>query len=196
MCVGVCVFVCVCAGMMHMVLEPFFKAEVYDINLIPISISYDRVLEESLLAHELLGIPKPIETTTVQVCMSTTYPYFSQQKLKLLNLNTHLFSSLPPFVLFLPPSPSLFPPPHTLSVSLSLSHSLCRTLSVSLFLSHSLQGLFKARKVLDEDYGSMHVYFGHPLSVRQLSQGKINRCQYNLIPRCRSEEHTSELQSR
>ena len=115
-----------------MVLEPFFKAEVYDINLIPISISYDRVLEESLLAHELLGIPKPIETTTVQVCMSTTYPYFSQQKLKLLNLNTHLFSSLPPFVLFLPPSPSLFPPP-----TLSLSHSLCLTLSVALSLSHS-----------------------------------------------------------
>ncbi|XP_045567244.1 dihydroxyacetone phosphate acyltransferase-like, partial [Salmo salar] len=50
-------------GMMHMVLEPFFKGEVYDIRLVPISISYDRVLEESLLAHELLGVPKPRETT-------------------------------------------------------------------------------------------------------------------------------------
>ncbi|XP_067098172.1 dihydroxyacetone phosphate acyltransferase [Osmerus mordax] len=107
-------------GMMHMVLEPFFKAEVYDINLIPISISYDRVLEESLLAHELLGIPKPKETTT---------------------------------------------------------------------------GLFKARKVLDEDYGSMHVYFGHPLSVRQLSQGKINRCQYNLIPRDLPQRPSPETQA-
>lgn len=95
-------------GMMHMVLEPYFKGEVFDITLVPISISYDRVLEESLLAHEQLGIPKPKETTT---------------------------------------------------------------------------GLFKATKVLQEDYGCMHVNFGRPLSVRELCQGKINRCQYNLTPR-------------
>ncbi|KAM9339219.1 dihydroxyacetone phosphate acyltransferase [Symphorus nematophorus] len=95
-------------GMMHMVLEPYFKGEVYDITLVPISISYDRVLEESLLAHELLGVPKPKEST---------------------------------------------------------------------------MGLLKASKVLQEDYGSMHVNFGRPMSVRHLCQGKINRCQYNLIPR-------------
>ncbi len=52
--------------MMHMVLEPYFKGEVFDITLVPISISYDRVLEESLLAHELLGVPKPKESTTVR----------------------------------------------------------------------------------------------------------------------------------
>eukprot|EP00063_Salmo_salar_P086921 XP_014061756.1 PREDICTED: dihydroxyacetone phosphate acyltransferase-like isoform X4 [Salmo salar] len=95
-------------GMMHMVLEPFFKGEVYDIRLVPISISYDRVLEESLLAHELLGVPKPRETT---------------------------------------------------------------------------MGLLKARRVLEEDYGSMHVYFGMPLSVRQLTKGRVDRCEYNLLPR-------------
>ncbi|KAK6297877.1 hypothetical protein J4Q44_G00324600 [Coregonus suidteri] len=95
-------------GMMHMVLEPFFKGEVYDITLVPISISYDRVLEESLLAHELLGVPKPRETT---------------------------------------------------------------------------MGLLKARRVLEEDYGSMHVSFGMPLSVRQLTKGRVDRCQYNLLPR-------------
>ncbi|KAJ8270015.1 hypothetical protein GJAV_G00109340 [Gymnothorax javanicus] len=50
-------------GMMEMVLEPFFKGEVYDISLVPISISYERVLEESLLANELLGVPKPKEST-------------------------------------------------------------------------------------------------------------------------------------
>lgn len=49
-----------------MVLEPFFKGEVFDITLVPISISYDRVLEESLLAHELLGVPKPKESTAVR----------------------------------------------------------------------------------------------------------------------------------
>lgn len=52
---------------MHMVLEPFFKGEVYDISLVPISISYDRVVEESLLAYEILGVPKPKETTMVSL---------------------------------------------------------------------------------------------------------------------------------
>ncbi|KAM6915547.1 dihydroxyacetone phosphate acyltransferase [Xenentodon cancila] len=106
-------------GMMHMVLEPFFKGEVYDIILLPISISYDRVLEESLLARELLGVPKPREST---------------------------------------------------------------------------MGLLKASKVLQEDYGSMHVNFGRPMSVRQLCQGKINRCQYNLIPRDLPQKPTPEAQ--
>lgn len=38
----------------------------------------------------------------------------------------------------------------------------------------SLQGLLKASRVLQEDYGTMHVNFGRPLSVRQLCHGKIN----------------------
>ncbi|XP_061559730.1 dihydroxyacetone phosphate acyltransferase-like isoform X2 [Phycodurus eques] len=50
-------------GMLHMVLDPYFKGEVSDITLVPISLSYDRLLEESLLARELLGIPKPKEST-------------------------------------------------------------------------------------------------------------------------------------
>ncbi|KAM7395543.1 hypothetical protein PAMA_007016 [Pampus argenteus] len=107
-------------GMMHMVLEPYFKSEVYDVTLVPISISYDRVLEESLLAHELLGVPKPKESTT---------------------------------------------------------------------------GLLKASSVLQENYGSMHVNFGRPVSVRQLCQGKMDRCQYNLIPRDLPQTPTPEVQS-
>lgn len=58
-------------GMMHIVLEPFFKGEVFDITLVPVSISYDRVLEESLLAQELLGIPKPKESTEVRLRHNT-----------------------------------------------------------------------------------------------------------------------------
>lgn len=50
-----------------MVLEPYFKGEVFDVTLVPITVSYDRVLEESLLAHELLGVPKPKESTTVVI---------------------------------------------------------------------------------------------------------------------------------
>lgn len=107
-------------GMMHMVLEPYFKGEVFDITLVPISISYDRVLEEALLAHELLGIPKPKETTT---------------------------------------------------------------------------GLLKATKVLQEDYGCMHVNFGRPLSVRELCQGKINRCQFNLTPRDLPQPPSADIQA-
>nr|XP_015830946.2 dihydroxyacetone phosphate acyltransferase isoform X2 [Nothobranchius furzeri] len=107
-------------GMMHMVLEPFLKGEVYDITLVPISISYDRVLEESLLAHELLGVPKPREST---------------------------------------------------------------------------MGLLKASSVLQENYGSMHVNFGRPLSVRQLCEGKINRCQYNLTPRDLPQKPSADVQA-
>lgn len=107
-------------GMMHMVLEPFFKGQVFDITLVPISISYDRVLEESLLAHELLGVPKPKESTA---------------------------------------------------------------------------GLLRATKVLQEAYGNMHVIFGRPLSVRQLCEGKINRCQYNLIPRDLPQQPSAQAQA-
>ncbi|TNN49118.1 Dihydroxyacetone phosphate acyltransferase [Liparis tanakae] len=41
-------------------------------------------------------------------------------------------------------------------------------------------GLFKARKILSEDYGSIHVYFGQPVSVRSLAEGRVNRRQFNL----------------
>ncbi|XP_062267244.1 dihydroxyacetone phosphate acyltransferase-like [Platichthys flesus] len=95
-------------GLLNIVMDPFFKGEVFDLNLVPVSISYERILEESLYARELLGVPKPKESTS---------------------------------------------------------------------------GLIKARKVLSEDYGSIHVYFGEPVSVRSLSQGKIDRSQFNLLPR-------------
>ncbi|MGH0143654.1 UNVERIFIED_CONTAM: hypothetical protein FKN15_057386 [Acipenser sinensis] len=51
-------------GLLNIVTEPFLKGEVFDVSLVPISISYERVLEESLYAHELLGVPKPKETTS------------------------------------------------------------------------------------------------------------------------------------
>ena len=46
-------------------LESYFKAELPDVMIVPISISYERILEESLYAYELLGIPKPKESTSV-----------------------------------------------------------------------------------------------------------------------------------
>lgn len=48
-----------------MALKPFLTSEIPDILLVPINISYERVLEEKLFAYELLGVPKPKETTSV-----------------------------------------------------------------------------------------------------------------------------------
>ncbi|CAI9179186.1 unnamed protein product, partial [Rangifer tarandus platyrhynchus] len=51
-------------GLLNIVMEPFFKREVFDTYVVPISISYNRILEETLYAYELLGVPKPKESTT------------------------------------------------------------------------------------------------------------------------------------
>uniref|UniRef100_A0A8C6KMB8 Glyceronephosphate O-acyltransferase n=1 Tax=Nothobranchius furzeri TaxID=105023 RepID=A0A8C6KMB8_NOTFU len=107
-------------GLLNIVIDPFLKGEVFDISLVPVSISYERVLEEALYARELLGVPKPKESTS---------------------------------------------------------------------------GLFKARKVLSEDYGSIHIYFGQPVSVRALAEGKVNRCQFNLTPRHIPRKPGEEIQS-
>ncbi|XP_017286889.1 dihydroxyacetone phosphate acyltransferase isoform X2 [Kryptolebias marmoratus] len=107
-------------GLLNIVMEPFLKGELFDVSLVPVSISYERVLEEVLYARELLGVPKPKESTS---------------------------------------------------------------------------GLFKARKVLSEDYGSIHVYFGQPVSVRSLAEGRVNRSQFNLMPRHIPRKPGEEVQS-
>jgi len=53
------------AGMLSAAIVSYFKAELPDLMIVPISISYDRILEEKLYAYELLGIPKPKESTSV-----------------------------------------------------------------------------------------------------------------------------------
>ncbi|XP_062980477.1 dihydroxyacetone phosphate acyltransferase [Elgaria multicarinata webbii] len=106
-------------GLLNIVMEPFFKREVFDIYLVPISISYERVLEESLYAHELLGVPKPKESTS---------------------------------------------------------------------------GLLKARKILNEDFGSIHMFFGQPVSLRTLAAGRINICPFNLVPRHIPQKPSEEIQ--
>lgn len=52
-------------GLLSMALKPLFFGEIPDITIVPISISYDRVMEDKLFASELLGVPKPKETTAV-----------------------------------------------------------------------------------------------------------------------------------
>ncbi|XP_053153930.1 dihydroxyacetone phosphate acyltransferase isoform X2 [Hemicordylus capensis] len=106
-------------GLLNIVMDPFLKREVFDIYLVPISISYERTLEESLYTYELLGVPKPKESTS---------------------------------------------------------------------------GLLKARKILSEDFGSIHMYFGQPVSLRTLAAGRIHRCPYNLVPRHIPQKPSEEIQ--
>ncbi|XP_044263881.1 dihydroxyacetone phosphate acyltransferase [Tribolium madens] len=51
-------------GLILMILRAFFLSQVPDVLFVPINISYDRILEEKLFAFELLGIPKPKESTS------------------------------------------------------------------------------------------------------------------------------------
>lgn len=107
-------------GLLSVVMEPFFKREVFDTYLVPISISYDKILEETLYVHELLGVPKPKESTT---------------------------------------------------------------------------GLLKARKILSENFGSIYVYFGDPVSLRSLAAGKLSRSTYNLVPRYIPQKPSEDMQA-
>lgn len=50
-------------GLLSMALEPYFMGELHDIKVVPISVSYEKPLEEQLFVYELLGIPKPKEST-------------------------------------------------------------------------------------------------------------------------------------
>lgn len=52
-------------GLLSMVMEPYLEGCLPDIMMVPISISYERTLEEGLFARELLGVPKPKESTAV-----------------------------------------------------------------------------------------------------------------------------------
>ncbi|KAL2770681.1 dihydroxyacetone phosphate acyltransferase isoform 1 [Daubentonia madagascariensis] len=105
-------------GLLNIVMEPFFKREVFDTYLVPISISYDKILEETLYVYELLGVPKPKESTT---------------------------------------------------------------------------GLLKARRILSENFGSIHVYFGDPVSLRSLAAGRMSRSPYNLVPRYIPQKQSADM---
>lgn len=50
-------------GILKCIVNVLLKNEVQDIIIVPISINYDRLLEDKLYSYELLGIPKPKETT-------------------------------------------------------------------------------------------------------------------------------------
>lgn len=52
-----------------MILKPLFLRQVPDILFVPINISYERIMEEKLFSFELLGVPKPKESTTVSVLL-------------------------------------------------------------------------------------------------------------------------------
>lgn len=49
-------------GMLKSCLESYFRRQVDNLILVPITINYEKVLEDNLHANELLGIPKPKES--------------------------------------------------------------------------------------------------------------------------------------
>lgn len=50
-----------------MALEPLFSRQIYDMTIVPVGVAYERPLEEQLFAYELLGVPKPKESTKVRI---------------------------------------------------------------------------------------------------------------------------------
>lgn len=50
-------------GLLSIILESLLQGDVPDIHFIPMSISYERPPEELLFVYEILGIPKPKEST-------------------------------------------------------------------------------------------------------------------------------------
>ena len=116
-------------GLLSMVIEPYLSSCLPDIMMIPISISYERTLEEFLFARELLGIPKPKESTSVN--------------------STFMLGSL-----FIPT------------------------------LRFLLQALFRARSILSENYGSIFVHIGKPISLHGVCQQLgVSRIPHSLLPK-------------
>lgn len=60
-----------------MALKPFLTGLVPDISVVPVNLSYDRTLEEVLFAYELLGVPKPKESTKVNKSNFFIYMLYS-----------------------------------------------------------------------------------------------------------------------
>lgn len=52
-------------GLLKTIVDTFTENDVPDIMIVPIGISYDRVIEDMLFSCEVLGIPKPPESTKV-----------------------------------------------------------------------------------------------------------------------------------
>lgn len=51
-------------GFLSSVCEPFLAARIFDFHIVPVSITFDRILEETLYGYEMLGYAKPKESTS------------------------------------------------------------------------------------------------------------------------------------
>uniref|UniRef100_A0A914UZ98 Phospholipid/glycerol acyltransferase domain-containing protein n=1 Tax=Plectus sambesii TaxID=2011161 RepID=A0A914UZ98_9BILA len=51
-------------GLLQVLLEPYLRSQVFDLTIVPVSMNYDKILEETLYGYELLGFPKPKESTS------------------------------------------------------------------------------------------------------------------------------------
>ena len=159
-------------GLLSMVVEPYLMGCLPDILLLPVSISYERTVEEQLFARELLGIPKPKESTRVHCLVS-----FSLFLLSSSTSCSHLSLSCCAYYNFRHPSPHLpsFPPLHLFPLFPSFT-----------YINHTCvhQGLFKARSILSERYGSIFLHLHTPLSLHAVCQSHgISRIPHSLYPK-------------
>ncbi|XP_023583799.1 dihydroxyacetone phosphate acyltransferase isoform X3 [Trichechus manatus latirostris] len=61
------------------------------------------------------------------------------------------------------------------------------------YVKTMLRGLLKARKILSENFGNIHVYFGDPVSLRSLAAGRMDQSPYNLVPRYIPQKQSAEM---
>ena len=62
---------------------------VSDMMIFPVSISYERTLEEDLFARELMGVPKPKETLSVSTCKFMAFTIYQTNKQTNKQINWH-----------------------------------------------------------------------------------------------------------
>ena len=76
-------------GLLSILIKPYLLGMVPDMMIFPVSISYEKTLEEDLFARELMGVPKPKETLLVSTCtckfMAFTIYQTNKQANKLIN---------------------------------------------------------------------------------------------------------------
>nr|CAD7464329.1 unnamed protein product [Timema tahoe] len=188
-------------GILSMALTPFLSGRIPDITVVPVNISYDRTLEEKLFSYELLGIPKPRETTrcsknhlhpTPNLHNFLVHPNLPDPATN--NNNKHQakgsFPRNKPRC-----SNCQIHQPATSSNSrltqmkfLMKGHYDCHNATTALLNTlaspqeHPDNGLMKASNILREQYGKIHVTFGQPLDVREYCKERLERASHSMVP--------------
>ncbi|CAG2056109.1 unnamed protein product [Timema podura] len=186
---------------LSMALTPFLSGRIPDITVIPVNISYDRTLEEKLFSYELLGIPKPRETTrcsknhlhpTPNLHNFLVYPNLPDPATN--NNNKHQAKGSFPRNKPRCSNCQIHQPVTSSNCRLThmkflmKGHYDCHNATTALLNTlaspqkHPDNGLMKARNILREQYGKIHVTFGQPLDVREYCKERLERASHSMVP--------------